>query len=298
MFSPQVIELESYCSFLPINFTSGSSNGFQSQYTWFKSVFTQCSHFWVEHSPFINRGLKLKEVPQTTVILKIRSIRLEGGIYHYLIKLNTQKINHLLPLYKPKRGLACLKTYTALIHLGKTELKKQCFRITFELYIQPFHVCHWWVSLQVYKLTRWFPLVSTGMTHTPWLERTHTNHPADSGNWLEVGVWEGSAQVRAGWVSGAPDPYPGAWGRWDSTPYLCEETAQDLGRMGQVCAYTSKGSDQCGGCRIGDGGRIVISGYGTAPAQGSGVIATASGPYWGWSLSHHPIHVHWVPATW
>ena len=86
--------------------------------------------------------MKLKEVPQTTDILKIRSIRLEGGIYHYLIKLNTQRIKHLLPLYKPKRGLAYLKTYTAVIHLGKTELKKICFRITFELYTEPLHVCH------------------------------------------------------------------------------------------------------------------------------------------------------------
>lgn len=60
-------------------------------------------------SPFINRGLKLKEVPRTTVILKIRSIRLEGGIHHYLIKLNTQKIKHLLALYTPKRGLGMFK---------------------------------------------------------------------------------------------------------------------------------------------------------------------------------------------
>lgn len=62
------------------------------------------------------------------------------------------------------------------------------------------------------------------MSHTPWLERTHKNHPADSGNWLEVGVWEDTAQLRAGWVSGAPGPHPGVWGRCDFTPYLCEET--------------------------------------------------------------------------
>ena len=62
------------------------------------------------------------------------------------------------------------------------------------------------------------------MSHTPWLERTHKNHPADSGNWLEIGVWEDAAQLRAGWVSGAPGPHPGVRGRCDFTLYLCEET--------------------------------------------------------------------------
>lgn len=167
----------------------------------------------MEHSPFINRGLKLKEVPQTTVILKIRSIRLEGGVHHYLIKLNTQKINHLLVLYKPKRGLACLKTYTAVIHLGKTELKKkkQKRSESHSNFTQNHSMSATDGSVSRFISShKWFPLVSTGMTHTPWLERTHTNHPAAYGTWLEVGVWEDPAQVRAGWASGAPDPHPGA----------------------------------------------------------------------------------------
>lgn len=243
MLSPQVIELEYYCSFWSINFTSGFSNGFQSQYTWFKSVFTQCSHFWVGHSPFINKGLKLKEVPQTTVILKIRSIRLEGGVHHYLIKLNTQKINHLLALHKPKRGLACLKTYTAVIHLGKTELKKKTFRITFELYTEPLHVCHWWVSLQVYKLTQ---VVSIGFhrddTHSLAGENPHK--PSCS-------LWD----LAGGWRVGRPSPGESWLGvrSTRSSPWCMRQVglhplslwgnrAQDPGKMGQVCDNTSKGT--------------------------------------------------------
>lgn len=121
--------------------------------------------------------------------------------------------------------------------------QQQTFRITFELYIEPLHVRHWWVSFQVYKLTQ---VVSMGyhrdVTHS--LAGENPQKPS-------CRLWE----LAGGWCVGRRSPAESWLGvrSTRSSPWCVRQVwlhplslwgnrAQGPGRMGQVCANISKGT--------------------------------------------------------